>query len=267
MLVLARSTPGSRELGHRPPDKLCVPVTSLCLLPRRASQDCAPSACQIIMNGLRSWIEWAWTNGTALDNSCDSTSQAPPGQQQPSHQAAFVSHSHHNAHPAAYSTVEAPNDVPETSEVAFDPKKYQRVCDLRKQMLETDPTVKFMLEKLNEVRAFLTSWPRQHAQILLATWPIHCSLAETGSCPGTQFPHGFGYVMIHTCIHSYDLGQCGTELAVSLTACEVYRSVYMPQLVGGLCPAWCEFIRRGKPWSIATTVPLYRLDVTSQRIK
>lgn len=58
-----------------------------------------------------------------------------------------------NKSAVAYSIeeAEAPDDEEMSSESAVDSTKYRRVCDLRRQMLDNDPTVKFMLEKLNEV--------------------------------------------------------------------------------------------------------------------
>lgn len=72
----------------------------------------------------------------------------------------------------ANSATEVPSEVVDTNNNSFDSNKYQRVCDLRRQMLDNDPTVKFMLEKLDEVRS-LGPCTRESLSHCLCDSPSH----------------------------------------------------------------------------------------------
>lgn len=106
------------------------------------------------MIDVTSWWAWAWSGAPPafLKPAEPSSTQVEPQHVRPPPGTTSPSHTRKPA--AACSTVELSSEISEPngdSPDSVDAERYKRVCDLRKKMLDSDPTVKFMLQKLEEV--------------------------------------------------------------------------------------------------------------------
>lgn len=128
---------------------------------------------EYIMEGPQTWMEWAWADR----NATHTPGTAPAENSRMRHlgtsdQAELRTDIKSAAPAVANSATEVPSEVVDTNNNSFDSNKYQRVCDLRRQMLDNDPTVKFMLEKLDEVRS-LGPCTRESLSHCLCDSPSH----------------------------------------------------------------------------------------------